>query len=339
MNVKHREKPYSLLTYEALFRRLNPNLGNSDFINSGYLTSLAGYRGERDVDYKLSQYPLKNSYVLQGLRLKSGPHYFQIDTLILTRNFFCILEIKNIKGELEYDSDFKQLTQKVGNEMKGIKNPIYQAEAQKRNLESLLQDMQIFNIPIDYLVVISNPRTILKCRQQDQEVFDKMIHAESLANHLDKLIPQYNKEVLTKATLKKANDFLLNNQTPHLPQLIKQHRLNDQQLIKGIICPTCQSFPMKRSRRTWLCEKCLNTHKDAHKQTILDYFLLYDKKITNKKCREILMIDSDKIAYNLLTSMNLERFGDNRGRVYLSPNQAAFPQNSFVPSLNKNGFY
>lgn len=338
LNIKFRKKPYSVLTYEALFRRLKPNYRNNDFINSGYLTKIAGHRGERDVDYKLSLYPLNNSYVIQGLRLKNGPHYFQIDTLILTKNFFCILEVKNIKGELEYDSDFQQLTQKVGTEVKGIKNPIYQAEAQKRNLETFLHDMKIFNVTIDYLVVISDPRTILKCKQQDQEVFDKMIHAESLPVYLDKFKAHYQHEVLNTPTLKKIHQYLLINQSPHQPQLLKQYNISKQHLIEGIPCPNCQHYPMVRSNQKWFCVKCTTSRKDVHFQVILDHFLLQKTTITNKECRDLLNVSSEKVAYAQLKSMNLTWKGEKKGRKYLAPELDDFPQNSVVPQGNQSNY-
>lgn len=334
LNVQFRTKPYAVLTHEALFRNLKPKYRNNDFINSGYLKELAGYRGERDVDYKISLYPLRNSYVIQGIRLRNGPHHFQIDTLILTRNLIIILEVKNIKGELEYDPDFQQLTQKVGTEVKGIKNPIFQVEAQKRNLEAFLHEMNLFNIPIEYLVVISDPKTILRCKQQNQEVFDKMIHAESLPLYLDKLVAQYQHERMDITTLQKLHQHLLNNQSPHQPQLLKKFAVNTQHLIEGIPCPNCQHYPMIRANRKWFCTTCQTSSKDAHIQVILDYFLLHKTTITNKECRKLLHITSKKVAYRLLMAMNLKWEGDKKGRKYFSPYLHDFPQNTTVPQGN-----
>lgn len=338
LKVAFRKKPYSVLTYEALFRRLNPIYRNNDFINQGFLTENAGYWGERNVDYKLSLYPLEHSHIIQGLRLKNGPHYFQIDTLILTKSCFYILEVKNIKGELEYDTDFQQLTQKVGTEVKGIRNPIYQAEAQKRNLETYLHNMKIFDMPIDCLVVVSDPKTVLKCKQQNQEVFDKMIHAESLPIHLDKMILQYGKEILNTATLKKVYNYFLKNQTPHQPELLKKHKLGEKHLIRGIPCSSCQHYPMVRDQHKWTCTKCLSTSKDAHRQPILDHFLLHKNTITNKECRKILNISSEKVAYRILKSMNLEQTGEKKGRKYLAPRLEDFPQDSVFQQGNHGNY-
>lgn len=335
MQLNYRLKPYSVLTFEALFRRLKPKHRTNDTLNGRFAAESAGYSGEKNVDYKLSLYPHNGSIVIQGPRLKNGAHPFQIDTLILTQNFFCILEIKNIKGELEYDSDFQQWMQKVGDEIKGYKNPIYQAEAQKRHLEALLNGMGIHNVPIEYLVVISNPSTILRNSQGDQEVFDKIIHTESLPIYLDKMVNKYKTEAISRDTMKKVNNYIMKNQTPLQPQLIKNYNLKEHHFIKGVTCPNCQHNPMIRSKRTWLCQQCSTTDKNAHKQTILDYFLLHKPTITNRECKELLQLDSARVAYNLLKSMDLKYSGKTRGRYYFSPRIEDFPQDSFAITQEK----
>lgn len=335
MNLTYRKKPYSVLTYEALFRRLLPQYRKNKLLRGKYLSEVSGYIGEKNVDYKLSLYPFQDTLVIQGIRLNNGSHNFQIDTLILSKYFICILEVKNYKGTVEYDSDFKQFIQIVGDEKKGYRNPIFQAEAQKGNLDALLQEMQIYDIPIDYLVVISDPRTILKNSQGLKEVFDKIIHAESLPIYLNKMREHYKKEVTSKSTINKIYQSLLKMQAPLQPQLLNQFQLTDRHLVKGVPYPICQRFPMVRSHRTWLCKECLATNKNAHKQVLYDYFLLQNSVITNKKCTELLHLNSGSEAYTILNSMGLKHSGKNKGRHYLAPLKDDYPQDSFVPIQNK----
>ncbi|WP_367888742.1 nuclease-related domain-containing protein [Alteribacillus bidgolensis] len=54
----------------------------------------AGYKGEQSIDYPLTFLPSNKFYIRHGLRLFDGSHYFQIDTLILSWDFFLILEVK-----------------------------------------------------------------------------------------------------------------------------------------------------------------------------------------------------------------------------------------------------
>ena len=71
----------------------------------------AGYNGECQVDHYLKQISLEEPYlILKELNLKSTNHsYISIDTLIITRKYFCILEIKTIKGTLMFQEHPPQL--------------------------------------------------------------------------------------------------------------------------------------------------------------------------------------------------------------------------------------
>lgn len=95
--------------------------------------------------------------------------------------------------------------------------------------------------------------------------------------------------------------------------------------------PTMRLCPDTTSKQNWKCPKCSSINPKAHERTILDHFLLHQQTITNKECRNLLQIDSPRMAYNFLNSMNLRKSGNNRGRIYYSPSIQSFPQNSKVP--------
>ncbi|WP_397541172.1 nuclease-related domain-containing protein [Rossellomorea aquimaris] len=66
------------------------------------LKAWAGYHGECKVDRQLSTIDDEHMLVHNDLCIPMGESFFQIDTLIFTRNFILILEIKNIAGSMEY---------------------------------------------------------------------------------------------------------------------------------------------------------------------------------------------------------------------------------------------
>lgn len=334
--VRQRKKPYVILAYEALFRRLKEKYRNNEVINNSYQKFNAGFRGEQNVDYKISLYPHDDFSIYHDLRLKNHSYFFQLDTLILTRSFICILEIKNIKGSLSYDSEQQQLTQNVGEKTIGYKDPIQQAETQKRHLSSWLQNDSYFNIPIETLVVTSNPSTIITNIQRDPAFYHKWIHAESLHFHLDKLKSKYTKPILNRQQLKKVNSLILNGNSALRPNLLEKYNIADRHLIQGIPCPGCYHYPMIRKYKTWSCPKCLKQDPNAHKRVILDYFLLQSDTITNKECRDLLHIKSPKSSYISLNSMQLKQTGKNSARKYHAPNPESFPLNSHFPNKNKS---
>ncbi|RYG71612.1 NERD domain-containing protein [Lentibacillus lipolyticus] len=338
ITVKSRKKPHALLAYEALFRQLLSQYRYHKSIVSEYKREKAGYDGERHVDYKLSTYPRKDFFIFRGLRLANPPFHFQMDTLSLTRRFICILEIKNQQGVFKYDSKQRQLTQEIDGKIISYKDPILQAEAQKSHLREWLAMHGIFNIPIETLVVIAYPSTIIENIHDDPDVYNKIIHRESLHEHLDRLNGKYPDTILTNAKLKNISHALVDENTPLRTNPLELHGVSDKHLIKGIPCPTCYSTPMKRLYRNWKCPACLTLDPKAHERIIFDHFLLHQPTITNKICRSLLQIDSPKTAYAIIKSMNLPGSGNNRGRVYYSPSIDEFPQNSSIPVTFHNPF-
>lgn len=336
--IEHRKKSHELLAYEALFRRILEKYRQHEAIVSEYKREKAGYDGEKNVDYKLSTYPQKDFFVFQGIRLKNSPFAFQIDTLILTAKVIYILEIKNQKGTFAYDSEQRQLTQVVDGEVKSFKDPILQAEAQKEHLRGWLARHGIFNIPIETLVVIAYPSTIIQNVREDPDVYKKIIHNESLHENLNRLHSRHTKDILSKSRLKKLCQALLDENTPLRTDILTQHNIDAQHLIKGVPCETCRHYPMERIYKKWKCTRCSAVSTNAHERVILDHFILHGTAITNKKCRELLQINSRKTAYLILMSMNLNYSGNNSARIYYAPTINDFPQNSALPIVFNNVF-
>ncbi len=102
--------PLKMLQLEALLRRLPVDHNKRSNITEDLRKSKAGIKGERSLDYYLTDLPLTNTYVLYDLRLPNTTgHFFQIDVLIITNYYLLILEVKNIAGTLFFDQTFNQL--------------------------------------------------------------------------------------------------------------------------------------------------------------------------------------------------------------------------------------
>lgn len=313
--IKKRTKPHLLLSYEALFRRLKDRYRNNSTINKEYANEIAGYRGEQTVDYKISLYPQRDFHIFQGLRLKINNNYFQIDNLILTNKFILIIEVKNIKGELEYNSNSDQLTRTYGNVKDGFISPILQANMQETQLRYWLQQkLSVYGVPIESIAVVSDPSTIINNTQNDPLFYDKMIHVESLVPKIKMYQQKYDKVFLKKATLNSISDALVHYDTPLQTNLILKFNLSEGHFIKGNQCQYCGDYPMNRLLRKWECPNCLFSDLLPHQRVILDYFLLHKSTITNRECRDHLQLNSTKTSYAILKSMDLVQTGENKAR-------------------------
>jgi len=73
---------------------------------------------------------------------------------------------------------------------------------------------------------------------------------------------------------------------------------------------------MIRVSAAWYCSWCRSYSKDAHIQTVRDYFLLMNAPLTVKEFQEFLLIEQRGVAKNLLHSLNLPSTGKKRTTQY-----------------------
>lgn len=316
MIKKEQEIPVKLLKMEALLRRLLPHHPKWSIIEKDYIKIRAGYNGEKSLSYHLDYLPKKEFQLLYDVRLCNEEKYFQIDSLILSTRFALILEVKNFYGTLLLDSTFNQLIRISENKEEGFPNPIAQAHRQQLELKKWQEKHKLSPLPIEYLVVISNPSTILKTNSTNHGVPQKIIHIQYLLEHVRCLQKQYSREYINHSYLKKWIKTIIKSHTPLRFDPLQYYKLNENEIIKGVFCKECNAVPMKRIHGTWLCNKCKKKDKHAHIQALEDYFQLMSSSITNHQFRDFFYIESIQTASRLLHELNLPYTGMNKGRVY-----------------------
>ena len=179
-----------MMKLEALLRRLPAEHSLRERISADYSKQKAGYTGERNLDYPLS-YLEDDWLILHDVRLQTGVHFFQMDTLILTSSCLFILEVKNISGSLFFDTDFNQLIRTKEEASEAFPDPLMQADRQQWLLAKWLQHSPYPNIPIETLVVISSPRTILQTSPNNHSLYNKVIHSMKLSSVIPSVTKKY----------------------------------------------------------------------------------------------------------------------------------------------------
>lgn len=159
MIIKELSVPIRALSLEALKDRLREDHPKTFQIEQEHKWRMTGFKGERAVSYYLEFLPEKDFFIFHALRLPSGKHFFQMDFLLLTTRCIFILECKNFYGTLSFDQSFNQLIRTVNDKEEGFQDPISQVKWHRQQLLSFLHSHQI-SLPIEFLVVISNPSTI-----------------------------------------------------------------------------------------------------------------------------------------------------------------------------------
>lgn len=317
MIIKKREPTLAIEKLQALCRRLPMNHPVFPEVENDLDNRLAGMTGEHSIDYPLSLLPPEDYFIFHGLRLFHDPHFFQIDTLIVTRKFLLVTEVKNVAGSLYFDQNAHQLIQtKSDGSQKIFSDPILQVRRQKSLLEGWLVRNGYHHIPVYPLIVLSNPHTSITSTLEPPALFQMVIHRDVLPTKIAQLNENFTEEKLTNKAIKDLTHELLKGHTPLDSAILEKYRIPTTELKKGVPCPHCTFSPLPRIRATWYCPKCSIKHKDAHVQALKDYALLFDTKITNKQARDYLQVTSDTVVKRLLKNMNLPHTGVTKGREY-----------------------
>ncbi|MBD7965294.1 NERD domain-containing protein [Fictibacillus norfolkensis] len=317
MLVKDRGKSIRIRKLEVMQRRvikLHPKYLTMEDELSG---RLAGHFGEQSNDYFLK--PFRDFSVMHDLRLTAHESYFQIDTLLLSPRYLLNLEVKYITGTLVFDHLNQVIRVKDDGSEEAFRNPIFQVKRQQSHLIEWMTKNRIPPIPVHSLVVMSNPRTIIKAPPSNKNVLHYITHSPYMQEKIKVIDKMYSVEKLTTKEVSKLSKLLVRHHVPENPDLLKRYGIEDKDIIKGVYCTECSYLPVVRRKAIWLCPKCSYKSKNLHLSSLSDYVLLFGSSITNKQLCEFLCLSSRHTGKRLLNDMNLPHTGGKKGRVYTLP--------------------
>ncbi|KRG09590.1 hypothetical protein ACA29_22830 [Lederbergia galactosidilytica] len=163
MIMKPRTKPLALIKMEAIIRRVSGDHWNREKIEKEYKTRLAGYQGEKTVDYHVSLLNPNTYLVLNDLRLKNlTGTYFQIDTILIAQFGMLLLSIKNFREKVIFEEATRQMIHMVDGKEKGYACPTVQAAQHEVQIKQWLEKNNYPQLPIYSYIIFSDPQTIIK---------------------------------------------------------------------------------------------------------------------------------------------------------------------------------
>lgn len=306
-------------SFEALCRRFTEENQKKEALKLKLARYEAGCKGEASVDYPLSLLPEKEFLILHNLRLHEGEHYFQIDCLILTAQFFLILEIKHIAGVNTFNTRLHQLVRTIGGNVQRFSYPFAQTANLTIHFHEWLETHKWPNVPIKKLVVLSSPRAIIETEQADAKFFEAICFIEWLPHKIRELIAAYPQQLFSYSRLKSISRRLCKADEPLMQDVLSVYQVTPDQIFRGVQCPSCQMFGMERQKAKWVCPACKCPSKDAHLSALKDYALLFGSSMTNRQCRDFLKLGSRSIAQKMLKSLQIPSTGLNKGTIYQLP--------------------
>ncbi|THE13081.1 NERD domain-containing protein [Bacillus timonensis] len=323
MNRKELKIPQRILKLKAALRRTSESHPKYQELSDEYGRRMSGYRGEQSLQYYLTFLNEKTYLNFHNLRLPdiSGKHFFEIDILLMSPTFILIIDAKNYRGELYFDGKFDQLIQTYKDTRKSYNCPVTQITRHQLQLKRLLESLKFPSIPIETLVIFTNPNAIIDA-SKDFKHYNKVIKSPSFISKVELFEKRNREEVLDRKHLLKLSRFLLKQHTPHDQDILSQFGIKEHELIKGVRCPKCDFLPMKRNPRSWTCPSCNHSSSKPYYQSLMEYELLFGNTITNKPLRDFLDIQSISTAKHILTSLNLQYNGSFKDRIYLLKEEA-----------------
>ncbi|WP_081799426.1 nuclease-related domain-containing protein [Neobacillus jeddahensis] len=299
--------------YMALEPRFPTHHPNWPIFQADYKNWLAGYKGEKSLEFHLSMLPDEDYHIFHNIRLPWGKYFFQIDYLLLCKTFALILEVKNRSGEYRFEKHLNQTTLSTNGR---ISNPVLQARLQALKLKKWLKKHHYPEIPIDHLFVNSNQKATIRIGHRNEQILRYICHSEGLLEKISQIQAIHKQEKLDSKELRKLKRLILSSHTPEIFDILAHYQLTSQDLLTGVACPVCGTLPMTYSHGSWSCSMCSHRSRTAHKSAIQDYFLLIKPTITNAELRQFLQVDSARSANRILSGLNLATTGPNKTRIY-----------------------
>ncbi|WP_082235099.1 nuclease-related domain-containing protein [Halobacillus massiliensis] len=304
------------LQVSTLFRRLPREHPLFSEIESEFLKQSAGHYGENTV-YHFLHYLPSDYLILKDLHLFDGHNHFQIDFLVISKNFLLIIEVKNFKGELIFDFDNSQLLRRLAETLEVFPDPFLQVEHQKIQLAQWLALYDFGNIPIYSFIAIANPNTKIETLGNQPCKKERLVRAKGLVSAVYNLSARFSKKFYSTNEMTQLSERLMAENTPYHVSLLKKYNLSIKDLTPGVLCKGCSCFTMERRRDHWCCKACGVKSKKAHLEALRDYQILFGSVVTSAEIKSFTGIHSDYHAKTILIENSAKIIGKTKDRKYV----------------------
>lgn len=310
--IKNRSEPLSLLGLQSLLDRLPHNHKHYNRVQEELRKRKAGFGGELNFDKHIKEF--RPSYpfgLLHDVCLLYNGIYFQMDSVLILPDRIIIFEIKNLGGKLIVKANPTQFIQESNGERKVIQSPITELERKKIFMEKWLKGRGIA-IKITGVIGLAYTNELFIEDETDiQILFTHEIPIELYTTTVDE-------EVLTRNKISEIAHEIADSHHEYDPfPLRKTMNIAKEDIIPGVICPSCKYVGMKWLEKKWRCQNCSYNALDCHLSLLDDWFYLMDNHITNRQFRAFAGVEHQPIAKRLLKKTNLIMKGSRRTTFYI----------------------
>lgn len=312
--IINREKHALIDAIPRLIARLPPTHPKIKLLEDELYRREAGYSGETNVDAFIKRTNFsKQPKVFTNVHLKVSPTFsFEIDTLIITNHYVLIIEVKNLKGVVQFVENPPHLRRTLDTgEVTIMDCPICQIEMNKVNLDKWFRKHGI-QVDLMGLFVLANQNTIVEDVPEDFQV----VYRRQLPHFLSNLKP--SEMILSDNQLKDITWNINNDQQNFNPfPLCSYYKIDPLHLKRGLLCRNCHSALFRNTRETWHCINCKKDAEDPYNDAISDWLLLVKNSITNRECRYFLNLKNKRVSNYYLRQSHLTKSGSSVATFYI----------------------
>lgn len=292
-----RIEPAALQVYPRILNRLPISHPTRNDILSRLDMTQAGFHGECQVDHYLKQISLEEPYeVFKEINLKLTSHsYVSIDTLIITKKYACVLEIKTIKGAIMFQEHPAQLIRELDGVLTPLPCPAQQLRRNMKRLQYWFKQNNI-HLPIFGFIVLHYSKTRVVIPPKTT----KVLFGRDIGNTLEEL--DEVKPIISREKFEEIIGQINSRKTFYIPKpLMIRYPIKIEEIRCGLMCSHCY-HTVTRERR---CPKCHRSTRNCKKEAIEDWLYLIKDTITNIECLNFLGLRDKHAASYLLRSLNL----------------------------------
>lgn len=222
-----------------------------DEINMDIMFIKAGDQGEKNVYYEL-----KNSFipmlVLHDVVIQYDEYKAQMDYILITNKFICILETKKLNGNITINTDgdfIRSFVNKNGKLYKreGMYSPVSQNQRHVRILENLLKQEKIIkSTPVLSLVVIANPKSIIDYKYAKKEIKEQIVKYDQLTPRIKKMLSMKSEVNLADKVMTKIAEYLAEKHVECENSFItkyRKHENNEELVVEAKRCESSVEKP------------------------------------------------------------------------------------------------
>lgn len=312
LKEKERPIPIEIEGVQELLRRLPPqDTKTKEYLTTQLLYMEAGYRGELKIDQKLATlpFPTLHEYIPNfTTRNKFGSH-FQLDSVLVTNRYVLYLEVKNIRGTVEFVANPQQLKRTFEGKVEYMACPLLQTKRNHQELSFLVQNHHA-HLPVYSAIVFANPSATIISQQSDV----KILYRRQLDLYIDKLnaLPEILDKQQFQKLIKKVKSVTGNF---HPEALTVRYNIDPSVLKSGIFCSTCSGWMLPKNP-VYICSTCGAPDNQTLRRTIRALFTILGPHQQVRSFRKHMSLPSNGPIIRTLKILKVERKGATHNSIY-----------------------